>query len=67
MVDGDTVKHVYYGNGKVIEMFGIFVVVNFGRIFGVKTLPKDYVQVVKEGNHGLHNQAASEDCTEEMV
>ncbi len=63
MVRGDTVNHVYYGKGEVIEIFGIFVVVNFGNFFGTKTLPKDYVQIVKEVDHGLHHQTASENCT----
>jgi hypothetical protein len=61
MVEGDTVKHVYYGKGEVIKIFGVFAVVDFGHVFGTKTLPKDYVQVVKEGNHGFYNQTVVED------
>lgn len=44
---GDNVKHEYFGRGRVIQLDGSLVIVDFGSIHGVKELMLEYARLEK--------------------
>lgn len=65
MREGDIVRHIYYGKGKIIKAFGTHMAVYFGEVYGIKTLPSCILE--KEANNGLPNKTTVKNCALQMV